>query len=174
MDSAALRGLALARESRHRPAAASGLPPGGARPSGSLSPATASPAWTNLKSAHRSVQLARSLGLALVLLTLLVPGLLFRSLVFTLLPAAAGLALARSGGAWLHSVLPEMLRDGAAPAGTLIAEDDVGRASPNATPHGGDASAPVHAALRRPLGARAPATRAASSAPRDRRAHRRR
>ena len=68
---------------------------------------------TALKGAPRSVRLARSAGLALILLGLCVALLASWRCGGAIL--VAGVALARAGGAWLHGVLPPMLVEGATP-----------------------------------------------------------
>ena len=78
-----------------------------AAPQGSISRAA-------LLRAHRSIRLARSLGLVLVVLGALV-ALLFGGRLSAVLLAVAGVQLARGGGAWLHSVLPPMLQEGGGP-----------------------------------------------------------
>jgi len=71
--------------------------------------------------AHRSVRLARSLGLLLVSLATL-GALLFGLRFAALVLAAAGFHLARAGGAWLHGMLPPMLQEGSgAPSATDLA-----------------------------------------------------
>lgn len=132
MDAASLRALAKEREARQQAGSGSAAAPAApaVRPSKASfatlgsAPTTRSSAPSGLvplKSAHRSVRLARSLGLGVALLAVLVPGLLFRSATWTALPLLAGLALARSGGPWLHGVLPAMLLEGAPPAAPAVA-----------------------------------------------------
>jgi len=150
MDAASLRGLAAEREARQRknagseatpPAARASKPAGGFASLDSASIARAiaaggSTAFSPLKSAHRSVRLARSLGLAIALLALLIIGLLFRSPTWTVATMLACLWLARSGGAWLHGVLPATLREGGAPADASVITDGA-FASPKALLDGG-------------------------------------
>jgi hypothetical protein len=134
MDGATLKELAKEREARRQESSGSAAGPAGpaVRPSRPASFATLGSAPTSnrasaaskgvpLKSAHRSVRLARSLGLGVALLSLLVPGLIFRSATWTALPLLAGLGLARSGGAWLHGMLPAMYLEGAPPAPPAVA-----------------------------------------------------
>jgi len=105
-----LQALAKEREARQAAAAA-------AAGSGS-SPASRSSAQTllapqALKSAPRSIRLARSGGL--VLLALAALGLLLGGRTFALLCGLLGAGLARGGGGWLHGLLPAMLQEGRTP-----------------------------------------------------------
>ena len=109
MDAASLRQLREEREARRGaplPASWAAKPTPTPR-STSLPPAS-------LTSAHRSIRLARSLGLALVLLAclLLLLGVGWRVCVFTVL---GGIGMARGGGALLHGLLPGTLVEVARP-----------------------------------------------------------
>jgi hypothetical protein len=133
MDAPALRELAKEREARRQASSTSGAAPAAPavrpfKPAGFASlgsaPTSRSSAPSGLvplKSAHRSVRLARSLGLGVAMVAVLVPGLVFRSATWTALPLLAGLALARSGGPWLHGILPAMLLEGPPPAAPAVA-----------------------------------------------------
>jgi hypothetical protein len=73
-----------------------------------------------LKKAPRSVRLARTGGLLLDVLALL--GVVLYGVGPKLLClGAAGVALARMGGTWLHGVLPTMLQEGRAPSQADVA-----------------------------------------------------
>ena len=61
-----------------------------------------------LKRAHRSIRMAHSLGLACWIIAVL-SALLVGPGRYGLILVAAGVALARSGGAWVHNMLPPLL-----------------------------------------------------------------
>ena len=113
--------LREAREARERakktPGAESAPKEAAASPSRPALPAACAVA---LKKAPRSVRLARTGGLVLELLTLL--GVVLYGVGPKLLClGAAGVALARMGGTWLHGVLPPNLQEGRAPSQADVA-----------------------------------------------------
>jgi len=113
--------LREAREARERakktPGAESAPKEAAASPSRQALPAACAVA---LKKAPRSVRLARTGGLLLDVLALL--GVVLYGVGPKLLClGAAGVALARMGGTWLHGVLPTMLQEGRAPSQADVA-----------------------------------------------------
>ncbi len=105
MQSSELRELAAAREARHgKPA------PATSRPSARSS---SLPFGVPLQRAHRSIRLARSLGLLIAALSAL--PLLSRSWSWAAGLLLCGVGFARSGGSWLHGVLSPMLRESPPP-----------------------------------------------------------
>jgi hypothetical protein len=109
MDAADLAALAREREARQRPAAAAAaasapLPQSWAK---KPSPARPTPA-SNLHSAHRTIRLARALGLAAIFLAILMIVLGFGWRVVAVF-FAFGVICARGGAPVLHGALPPTL-----------------------------------------------------------------
>lgn len=103
--------LAREREARQRqPMSTSSAPTPVRRSSGAPLPLPNSNA---LLRAHRTVRLGRSIGLTLLAFCafLALVGAYTSAAIFCLV----GVSLARSGGPWLHNILPPMLHEGQAP-----------------------------------------------------------
>ena len=116
MDASDLRALAKEREARNRTVSGAGVATPRATTTHSHSRAASQQSSPiSLMSAHRSIRLARSLGLAVSVLgvvLVLVLGAGWRTGLVCLL---GGVGLGRGGGALLHGLLPTMLVDTARP-----------------------------------------------------------
>mmetsp|Transcript_678 Transcript_678/g.1975 ORF Transcript_678/g.1975 Transcript_678/m.1975 type:complete len:219 (-) Transcript_678:284-940(-) len=120
MESADLKQLAAEREARAKKRTSSPKPmpnPWASSASGSSKSRTAPHSGTDLAKAHRSIRMAHSIGLLWGLLGLVFL-LLLSNYWWGLCIIFAGVVLARAGGQALHSVLPAMLQEGAAPTPT--------------------------------------------------------
>ena len=121
-----LRALAREREAR-RPAQAASAPiPSSWKPTPAQASTQPSQTLASMHSMHRSIKLARSLGLALAALAVLflLLGFFSRMTVGVLVLGAIGLA--RGGASLVHSLCPEMLYEGSK---RPPSDDEVARAA---------------------------------------------